>query len=1326
MKRLLYIFCLVLLTLIPCASVAKLSFRHINNSNGLSAVHIKCILRDSRDFMWFGTKNGLNVFDGQEVLVLKCFDPEKKRGNNNIDALHEDRMGNIWVGTDRGVFVYTPSTGKFNAMTVTTNRGEWAENWVQNIEEDTMGNIWVLCPDQGLFRYTGDEVELYNPGRVRRIKEEFFSDICADSDGNVYALTNGGDIFKYNITTDSFDRMETAGKAVEKNPGYCRIVTDSRSDLYIANNRGDLYSVDVDQNYKIKRIPFSQTGSNYVRDIIVIDDDLCIGTQHGIYAVNLKDHTEQVFLEDPLDSFSLSDNTITCIYSDKDKNAWIGTMFGGINYWPNNPFSFKFYGLSSGLSSRHVIGLQKTVDGKLWVGTENAGINLFNPSTGLFSQPVKSPEGCDGIILNLEPDGRDIVAAFSSCGLLRISADGHTGPLTDDPEISHSSCYSYLKDSNGNEWVGLGYSLMLREAGKADFHRVDATGYDWIFTINEAGDGTIWFGTMGNGLWKYTPANGKFKSYTYNDGEINPHSLRSNSISSITEDHKGNIWISTDRGGLSRYNKATDDFTTYSEPEGLPDGDIYKVLEDGSGYLWFGTNKGLVKFNPDTETVKIFTTKDGLPSNQFSYHSAQAMPDGMFYFGTINGIVAFNPELDSNITSPAPLYFTSLNILGNTNKQYASESSLFPERVRLPYDCSSFSVKVSSPIYHVSGIRTFSYRLLPDNKEWRAMEGNTISFNNLSPGNYTLEVRTGEGSSLSSCAMQISILPPWWRSGWAYAFYSLIAILAGVSLFLWYTRRNERRIHEREKNFAAIKERELYRSKVNFFTEIAHEIRTPLSLIDIPLEAIEENGLDHPDSKRFLKVTRQNTRRLLELTSQLLDFQKIDSNKLILKNEPVNVIALLRETIGRFEPSITLSGKTLNVELSETPLVVSTDREALLKIISNLLNNALKYSASAISVRLNTESDSFAISVTSNGPKIKPQDREHIFDAFYQSDRAHKENNGVGIGLPLSRSLATLLGGELVLEDNTDELNIFTLRLPVIKPNEDVVETIDLDKENYLMDDESNQTKLRQDGYNLLIVEDNDGIRSMLKEQLSKSFFVDTAANGREALEKLGANPFDLIITDLMMPVMDGFELCKAVKNDEELSTIPILIVTAKNDLDSKIKGLQLGAEAFIEKPFSLKYLKQSVHSILENRKREREAFSKKPFFNVDSIHTSKADEEFMNKCIDVINAHVSEEDFNVESLTDIMCMSRSSLLRKIKALFNLSPSELIRLVKLKKAAELIQDGNYRIGEICVMVGISSPSYFAKLFAKQFNVTPKEFAKQCQATRNSTETNLQD
>ena len=276
-----------------------MSFRHINNSNGLSAVHIKCILRDSRDFMWFGTKNGLNVFDGQEVLVLKCFDPEKKRGNNNIDALHEDRMGNIWVGTDRGVFVYTPSTGKFNAMTVTTNRGEWAENWVQNIEEDTMGNIWVLCPDQGLFRYTGDEVELYNPGRVRRIKEEFFSDICADSDGNVYALTNGGDIFKYNITTDSFDRMETAGTAVEKNPGYCRIVTDSRSDLYIANNRGDLYSVDVDQNYKIKRIPFSQTGSNYVRDIIVIDDDLCIGTQHGIYAVNLKDHTEQVFLEEP-------------------------------------------------------------------------------------------------------------------------------------------------------------------------------------------------------------------------------------------------------------------------------------------------------------------------------------------------------------------------------------------------------------------------------------------------------------------------------------------------------------------------------------------------------------------------------------------------------------------------------------------------------------------------------------------------------------------------------------------------------------------------------------------------------------------------------------------------------------------------------------------------------------------------------------------------------------------------------------------------------------------------------------------------------------------
>lgn len=1326
MQRLISIFCVVLLMLHPGASAAKLSFRHINNSNGLSAMHIKCILRDSRDFMWFGTKNGLNVFDGQEIKVLKCFDPVKKRGNNNIDALHEDCDGNIWVGTDRGVFVYTPSSGKFKAMTGTTIRGEWAENWVQNIEEDTFGNIWVLCPDQGLFRYSGEEVELYNPGRIRRIKEEFFSDICADGNGNVYALSNGGDIFRYDSEKDSFAHIETEGTAVERNPGYCRIVTDGRYGLYVANTRGDLYSIDVDLDYLVKRIPFSQTGTNYVRDIIVIDDDLCVGTQHGIYAVNLNDYAEQTFFEDPLDPFSLSDNTITCIYSDKDQNAWIGTMFGGINYWPNNPFSFKCYGLSSGLSSRHVIGLQKNSDGKLWVGTENAGINLFNPETGRFSQPVKSPEGCDGIILNIEPDGRNIVAAYSSCGLIRISADGQTSLLTNDAEMSHASCYSYLKDSNGNEWVGLGYSLLLRESGKSDFHRVDATGYDWIFTIYEAGDGTIWFGTMGNGVWKYTPANGKFKSYTYNDGEINPRSLRSNSISSFTEDHNGNIWISTDRGGLSRYNKATDDFTTYSEPEGLPDGDIYKVLEDGAGYLWFGTNKGLVKFNPDTETVKVFTTADGLPSNQFSYHSAQAMPDGMFYFGTINGIVAFNPELDSDISTPIPLYFTSLNVLGNTDKRYASESSLFPERVRLPYDCSSFSVKVSSPIYHVSGIRTFSYRLLPIHKEWIAMDGNTISFNNLSPGDYTLEVRTGEGSARSACAMQISILPPWWRSGWAYAFYGVVAVLLGVIFFFWYTRRNERRIREREKNFAAIKERELYRSKVNFFTEIAHEIRTPLSLIDIPLEAIEENGLDHPDSKRFLKVTRQNTRRLLELTSQLLDFQKIDSNRLILKDEPVNVIALLRETIGRFEPSITLSGKSLNVELVETPLVVSTDREALLKIISNLLNNALKYSSSLISVRLSVDSDSFAISVTSDGTKIKPQDRAHIFNAFYQGEEAHKENNGVGIGLPLSRSLAALLGGELILEDNADDLNIFTLRLPIIKPNEDVVETIDLEKENYLMDDESNQTKLRQDGYNLLVVEDNDGIRSMLKEQLSQSFFVDTAANGREAIEKLKSVPFDLIITDLMMPVMDGFELCEAVKNNEDLSTIPILIVTAKNDLDSKIKGLQLGAEAFIEKPFSLKYLKQSVHSILENRKREREAFSKKPFFNVDNIHTSKADEEFMNKCIEVINAHVSEEDFNVESLTDVMCMSRSSLLRKIRALFNLSPSELIRLVKLKKAAELIQDGNYRIGEICVMVGISSPSYFAKLFSRQFNVTPKEFAKQCQASRSTSNANLQN
>lgn len=908
-----------------------------------------------------------------------------------------------------------------------------------------------------------------------------------------------------------------------------------------------------------------------------------------------------------------------------------------------------------------------------------------------------------------------VYAGFSRGGLLRVDGSGRVSTVLNIKE-KDNSVYSYLKDSRGNEWVGLGYALYRRDAGQKDFRHVNETGYDWIFNLFEAHDGTVWIGTMGNGVWRYTPSTGKYKRYV--SGETSRSGLRSNSISSFMEDSRGNVWVSTDRGGISRYNKKEDNFTSFGIEEGLPDDVAYNILEDNNGNLWFGTNKGLVKFNPDTRAVRVFTVKDGLPNNQFNYNSAIKANDGLFYFGSIGGIIAFNPDKEDNQTMQSSLYFTQLRILNeevtvDTKNSPLKENIMFTRRLTLPYDMATFSLRVVSPSFGVTSGSMYSYKLEPVNSEWISMSGNQISFANLPPGTYNLCVKVDTHGQTITKSLEIVITPPWYSSKWAYLAY-IILIVAGVMLwFVLYRNHKEKQLRERQHLFAVNKEKELYQNKVNFFTEVAHEIRTPLTLIDAPLEAIEEIGINNSRVQHYLKVTRQNTKRLLNLTGQLLDFQKIDSNRLTFKYENVDISALVNETIDRFEPAMTLKDKELIRNVADEPVIVSTDREAVIKILSNLLNNALKYARRRVKVSLTTDDSNFIIKVTSDGDKISDSEKKLIFKRFYQIDKSNSGENGVGIGLPLSLSLASLLGGSLELADDGSDGNTFVAILPQNKEGIKHNNKLTVDTSDYLLEEETNQAKENTGGYTVLIVEDNDNMREFLAEQANMSFTIETARNGKEALEKLAGSHIDLIVSDVMMPEMDGFSLCKAVKADINLSHIPIVFITAKNDLESKIKGLQLGAEAYIEKPFSVKFFRQLIRSLLDNRRRERESFSKKPFFNMDNMHMTKADEEFMNKVIKIIEDNVGEDNFNVECMADILCMSHSSLLRKIKSVFNMSPVELIRLIKLKKAAELIQEGKHLIGDICYMVGISSPSYFSKLFFKQFGISPKDFEKQC-------------
>lgn len=504
---------------------------------------------------------------------------------------------------------------------------------------------------------------------------------------------------------------------------------------------------------------------------------------------------------------------------------------------------------------------------------------------------------------------------------------------------------------------------------------------------------------------------------------------------------------------------------------------------------------------------------------------------------------------------------------------------------------------------------------------------------------------------------------------------------------------------------------------MDFFTEVAHEIRTPLTLINGPLEIINETKISDPRLRKHLDTIGQNTRRLLSLASQLLDFRKVGTDHLKPVFENVNINKLLTATLERFEPTFAHNGKTLTISHTDENITANIDREAITKVLSNLFNNALKYSAHTTSISMLKEDNKLRLTVLSDGTRIPQDNAEHIFEPFFRLNNAQeKRQMGSGIGLPLARSLAQLHKGQLYLDTTITEGNAFVLILPLnITPTQ--AEKAEKVKElaaapDHPLEEKTTLTNENSRGRTILVVEDEEEIKEYMVERLQKSFIVEQAANGVKALEILQKEHVDLVVSDVMMPEMDGIELCHQIKSDIKLSHIPVVFLTAKNDTDSKIEGLKAGAEAYVEKPFSYEYLLTQIKSLLKNREKEREAFSKRPFFPIDNIQMSKEDEEMMQKVMNIINENINDEEFNVERLADLMYMSRSSLLRKIKQLFNMPPLEFIRLVRLKKAAELIQEGNHRVGEICYMVGFGNPSYFAKMFNRQFGVTPKEFEQQ--------------
>lgn len=1300
-------------------------FKNLSIRNGLSQNTVNAILQDRKGFMWLGTKDGLNRYDGLSFRKFK-HDAANPRsiGNSFITSLYEDFNGNIWVGTDAGVYIYYPEKEAFEEFDCQSLEKTRIERSVSMIAGDKQGRVWIAVEAQGMFCYDARQKLLRNYPL-----SEISSNIKCftfDSGGTLWLGFYGDGLYysKDNLATVHPYGSPEDGKREFEGGVITKIVQGNYNCLYIGSVKEGVSELNLTSGQVRNLLAIDESGESiFCRDLLPYsDNELWIGTESGIYIYNLRT-AQFIHLRASLyDSYSLSDNAIYALYKDREEGLWIGSYFGGVDYYPRQYTYFaKYYpkNIANSLHGKRVREFCRADDGTLWIGTEDGGLNHFNPKTKEFHffEPSAGFTNIHGLCM----DGSHLWVGTFSKGLrvidtrtgvvLRTYTEGHTPHSLND-----NSIFSICRTSAGEIYLGTLFGLLRYNRTQDNFDCIPELNGKFVYDIKEDSYGNLWLATYANGAYCYDVSARRWKNYVF-DAE-DEKSLPYDKVLSVFEDSYRQIWLTTQGGGFCLFHPDTETFTRYGLKDGLPNDVVYQIVEDDDRFLWLTTNNGLVRFDPKTMEMKVFSTANGLPTNQFNYRSGFKDEAGNIYLGSINGFVAFDPRtFAENRQVPAVaitdfLLFNKEVSVGETDSPLKS-SITFSDKVVLTADQNSFSFRIAALSYQAPRMNKLMYKLEGFDEGWLTIgESPLVTYSNLGYGDYVFKVKASNSDGVwneQETSLHLSILPPFYLSGWAYCFYVLFFMGCLVCVIFYFKRRNYRKQHRQMEMLEQEKEREVYHAKIDFFTNVAHEIRTPLTLIKGPLENIILKKEVDSETKEDLYIMKQNTERLLNLTNQLLDFRKTETRGFRLNFTECDVVAVLRETYFRFTSLAKQKGLDFILELPQECFMADVNQEALTKIISNLLNNGVKYASTYLRISLETDEKVFHIRTFNDGEMIPDTMKEEIFKPFVRLDKEDEVTTGTGIGLALSRSLAELHQGSLMMEKG-EEVNCFCLTLPV---NQD--STITLSAENVSQVEENScgweqeETDTKEKKPMILVVEDNPDMLAFIRKQLTTEYSVLTAMNGIEALAVLDNHYVNLVVSDVMMPQMDGFELCKTIKSDLSYSHIPVVLLTAKTNIQLKIEGLELGADAYIEKPFSVEYLLANISSLIHNREKLRQTFAKSPFVAANTMALTKADEEFIWKLNDIIQANLHNPEFSMEDMADALKMSRSSFYRKIKGVLDLSPNEYLRLERLKQAAQLLKEGKSRVNEICYTVGFNSPSYFSKCFLKQFGVLPKDF-----------------
>lgn len=1322
MKRFLLFFGLLA---VSASTLLANVYKKYNVQSGLSGNCVRSIIQDSIGYMWFATQDGLNRFNG---IGITNYRPSGNGESGYLNAIvlccHWDN-NHIWVASTEKLYLFDSRKEKFAVFDMVAEDGAAVKN-VSSIAYDNEARLWI-CTSNGLFIYDEKENKLkhylHSNSDPHSLPDNHIRVVLNDSFGTIWLGTKNG-LAKYNRQKDNFTVYLSEGLSFGHPVcnDYISLLESSQGVLWAGTWYGGLARFDKETGKF--HYYFGEGDTLYVPRIRSLfqreANSFYIGSDEGLYTFNTS--TGQCL---PTDD-ELNKNSVYACCQDREGGLWFGTYFNGVCYLSPKQKDIEWYysngnDTKNGLSGNAVSQFCESPDGNIWIATEDGGLNLFDPRTKTFNNhPIKAilPDIGSNIHSLLYDNGKLWIGTFSRGLCVWDTKTGKTKCYVHDNANPHSipndHIYTIYKTKDGNIYIGTMLGFCRYDEASDSFRALNALSRIFVYDIVEDRYNNIWVASKADGIYRYNHRTGTLRNYRNIPADTT--SLCCNRVIRAYIDSKQNLWFCTEGGGICRYDYKNDNFENFSTEENLPNNVIYGILDDASGCYWLSSNKGLIRYEPQNKQAQLYTVEDGLQSNQFNFRSSMQTADGKFYFGGVNGFNSFYPSrLSLNKVKPTASISAVYMHRPDDKVNYSERIPVLGGRVTIPYQVVSFDITFECLSYVAPGKNLYAYKLDGIQKDWIYTDKHSISFLNLSPGEYSFHVKACNNDgywSNGDCVMHIEVLPPPWKTVYAKAFYLLVACGLVYFLLRMYMRKQQVVKQRKMREMEQAKNQELSQAKITFFTQVAHEIKTPLSLIKAPLEAVLEAHEWNGEVESNLSVIKKNANRLMELIKQLLDFRKVDKEGYTLSFTEVDINCTVEDVIDRFR-SISLNGISFGVSLPEKHLIYNVDGEALTKIVSNLLTNAMKYARKSIAVtlseQLSDEGRMFSFRVRDDGVGIPPEECAKVFEPFYQVDNGRRNTTGgVGIGLSLVKLLVEKHNGRVYINtDYTDGCEV-CVEIPYMECDTPISPAIAAVPEKIPAPEEESEPT----GYSLLVVEDTTDMRQFLEKNLSSTYTVHTTTNGKEALKCLESTTIDLIISDIVMPEMDGFELLKALRADSMLCHIPFILLSAIDSIDTKIAGLDYGADAYLEKPFSLGHLKATIHNLLESRRMLFRHFTSAPNMSYDQTLMNKSDVTWLDSINEIITRNFTNEDFSIDRMAEEMNISRSSLQRKLKGLVGMPPNDYIRLIRLKTAGDLLREGKYRINEVCYIVGFNNPSYFAHCFQKQFGILPKDYAKE--------------